>query len=68
MWKNHERIFTGPEVVLIGRPQEKRRRIKMTARRKKAKTKKPQLKVRDLKAKKNAVGGLKVDYKEHYKY
>jgi len=43
----------------------------MGARPKKAKTKKPQLKVRDLKAKKNAVGGLKVDYKErglHYKY
>jgi len=43
----------------------------MGARPKKAKTKKPQFKVRDLKAKKNAVGGLKVDYKErglHYKY
>jgi hypothetical protein len=60
-----------PEFVLIGRPQEKRRRIKMTARPKKAKTKKPQLKVRDLKAKKNAVGGLKEGLKEHglhYKY
>jgi hypothetical protein len=36
----------------------------MSAKRKKAKTKKPQLKVRDMNPKKNAVGGLKLDYKE----
>jgi hypothetical protein len=36
----------------------------MNAKGKKAKTKKPQLKVRDLRAKKDALGGLKIDYKE----
>ena len=40
----------------------------MSARRKKAKAKKPHLKVRDLNPKKNAVGGLKIDYKPQLGY